>query len=88
MHSSALQDQVPTQGQGGEAITGDATFAVDHWEIFGRDRQQHLRGWFACHDAKFAPAKTDHLHLSLQTPQDNRIEVEIEITVTFKAAEL
>src|SRR4051794_25632541 len=86
--STPPQPYQPAEGRGGKAIYQEQQIDVDHWEIMGLNRQKEVRGWFACHGPSFSPPKTALLHLSLWTLQAERIEVDIEITVPFKAAEL
>ena len=88
MISGTSENIHPTEGQGGHAIFKERQFRLDHWEIFAADRHNMVRGWFSCHGADFSPARTTRLHIGLVNLQGERLELDVEITVAFKAANL
>ena len=77
-----------TEGIGGQATHAKHMFELGRWQIFGKARNGQTRGWFTCQDDEFEPVRADRMHLSLVRSMNRRIELNVAITVTFKAAHL
>jgi hypothetical protein len=65
-------------------------YRLGNWEIFDGDPEKTMnwRGWFRCDASSFQARKSAELHLSLKSWHDGNQEVDVTISVNFKAEHL